>query len=46
MEEVFRKAVEVYEEKNIRFADAVMGFWGLEKGFSAVYTYDEKILRR
>lgn len=46
MEEVFRKAVAVYEEKNIKFADAVMGFWGLERGFSAVYTYDEKDFKK
>ncbi len=42
MGNVFRKAIKTYEEKNIKFADAVMGYWGLEKGFSVVYTYDEK----
>jgi predicted nucleic-acid-binding protein len=46
MEEVFRKAIEVYEEKDIKFADAVMGFWGLERGFSTVYTYDEKDFKK
>ncbi|OGW67060.1 MAG: hypothetical protein A3J72_09615, partial [Nitrospirae bacterium RIFCSPHIGHO2_02_FULL_40_19] len=42
MGDIFRKAIKVYEEKNVKFADAVMGYWGLEKGFSMVYTYDEK----
>ncbi len=46
MEEVFKNALRFYEEKNIKFADAVMGFWGLEKGFSTVYTYDEKDYKR
>ncbi|MBI4654377.1 MAG: PIN domain-containing protein [Nitrospirae bacterium] len=46
MEDVFRKSLEVYEGKNIKFADAVMGHWGLEKGFSTVYTYDEKDFKR
>lgn len=30
MDDVFRKALQVYEEKNVKFADAVMGCWGLE----------------
>src|SRR4030042_3643822 len=46
MGNVFRKAIKTYEEKNIKFADAVMGYWGLEKGFSVVYTYDEKDYKR
>lgn len=46
MEEVFKNALRFYEEKNIKFADSVMGFWGLEKGFSTVYTYDEKDYKR
>jgi predicted nucleic-acid-binding protein len=46
MGNVFRKAIKVYEEKNVKFADAVMGYWGLEKGFSTVYTYDEKDFKR
>ncbi|MEW5815668.1 MAG: PIN domain-containing protein [Spirochaetota bacterium] len=45
MEDVFRKALKVYEEKNVKFADAVIGYWGLEKGFSIVYTYDERDFR-
>ena len=46
MEDVFKKAIKSYEEKNIKFADAVMGYWGLERGFSTVYTYDEKDFKR
>lgn len=46
MEDVFRKALVTYEEKNIKFADAVMGYWGLERNYSVVYTYDEKDFKR
>ncbi len=42
MEDVFRKALRLYEEKNVKFADAVIGYWSLEKGISIVYTYDER----
>ena len=45
MEDVFRKALRLYEEKNVKFADAVIGYWGLEKGISIVYTYDERDFR-
>ncbi|PIU50852.1 hypothetical protein COS91_07505 [Candidatus Desantisbacteria bacterium CG07_land_8_20_14_0_80_39_15] len=45
-EEVFRKALTAYATKNIKFADAVMGYWGLEKGFTTVYTYDEKDFKK
>lgn len=44
--EVFRKALAVYEEKNVKFADAVMGAWGIARGLKTVYTYDEKDFRR
>jgi predicted nucleic-acid-binding protein len=43
---VFRKALAVYEEKNVKFADAVMGAWGIGRGLKTVYTYDEKDFRR
>lgn len=46
MEGMFRMAIKVYQEKNIKFADAVMGCWGKERGFSTVYTYDEKDFRK
>ena len=39
-EDVFRKALKTYEEKNIKFADAVMGYWGLENQMKIIYTYD------
>ncbi len=45
-EDIFRRAIEVYVSKNVKFADAVMSFWGLERGMSVVYTYDEKDFRR
>jgi predicted nucleic-acid-binding protein len=46
METVFRKAIDAYAEKNIKFADAVMAFWGIERGLTTVFTYDEKDFRR
>lgn len=46
LDDVFRKALVVYEEKNVKFADAVMGYWGLERKMSTVYTYDEKDFKR
>ena len=45
-EAVFRKALKTYDEKNIKFADGVMGYWGLDKGYTTVFTYDEKDFRR
>lgn len=44
--DVFLNALKVYEEKNVKFADAVMGFWGLNKGIATAYTYDEKDFKR
>jgi predicted nucleic-acid-binding protein len=46
MEGVFKNAIEVYASKNVKFADAVMGYWGLDKGISVIYTYDEKDFKR
>ena len=46
LETVFKKAIQTYTEKNIKFADAVMGYWGLEKGYATVFTYDEKDFKR
>ena len=43
---VFLNALKVYEEKNVKFADAVMGFWGLDKGITTAYTCDEKDFKR
>lgn len=41
LEHVFRQALLAYEKQGIKFADAVMRYWGLEEGLSTVYTYDE-----
>ncbi|HAK87638.1 MAG: hypothetical protein A2077_02835 [Nitrospirae bacterium GWC2_46_6] len=46
MEDVFRSAIEVYAEKNIKFADAVIAYWGMDKGLTAIYTYDERDFKR
>lgn len=46
MQDVFMKALKVYEEKNIKFADALMGRWGIDKGLATVYTYDVKDFKR
>jgi predicted nucleic-acid-binding protein len=46
LEQVFRQALVTYETQNIKFADAVMGYWGLNEGISTVYTYDEKDFKR
>ena len=43
---VFLNALKVYEEKNVKFADAVMAFWGMDKGITTAYTYDEKDFKR
>jgi len=43
---VFLNALKVYEEKNVKFADAVMAFWGIDKGITTTYTYDEKDFKR
>ncbi len=46
MEDIFRNAIKIYADKNIKFADAVMGCWGLSKRLSTVYTYDVKDFRK
>jgi predicted nucleic-acid-binding protein len=46
LERVFRQALISYETQKVKFADAVMGYWGLEEGISAVYTYDEVDFRK
>ena len=46
MEDVLRKALRDYDEKNIKFADTVIGHWGMDIGLSTVYTYDEKHFRK
>lgn len=46
MENVFKSAIAVYEEKNIKFADAVIAFWGMEKNINIFYTYDKRDFSR
>ena len=46
LEHVFREALITYETQKIKFADAVMGHWGLEEGLSVVYTYDKKDFKK
>ena len=46
LEHVFRAALVTYETKNIKFADAVMGHWGLEEGIETVYTYDVRDFKK
>lgn len=43
---VFLDALKVYEEKKVKFADAVMAYWGMEKGITTTYTYDEVDFKR
>jgi predicted nucleic-acid-binding protein len=46
MESTIRKALTAYDGKNIKFADALMAYWGLESGVATVYTYDDKHFKR
>jgi len=46
MGDIFRKTLRIYEESNVKFADALMGCWGLDKGFKMVFTFDEKHFKR
>ncbi|MGD0309130.1 MAG: PIN domain-containing protein [Acidobacteriota bacterium] len=46
MSGVFLQALKLYEEKNIKFADALMGCWGLSLGLDTAFTYDEKDFKR
>ena len=43
---VFLDALKVYEEKNVKFADAVMAYWAMDKGIATTYTYDEVDFKR
>lgn len=43
---VFLNALKVYEEKNVKFADAVMAYWGIDRGITTTYTYDENDFKR
>jgi predicted nucleic-acid-binding protein len=46
LDNIFRQAVSLYSEKNIKFGDALMSSWAIEKGISVVYAYDMKDFKR
>ena len=46
MENVFRKALEDYVERRVKFADAVIAAWGMERGIKTVYTFDERDFKK
>jgi predicted nucleic-acid-binding protein len=46
LEPVFRQAIITYETQKIKFADAVIGHWGLAEGLSTIYTYDENDFKK
>jgi predicted nucleic-acid-binding protein len=46
LESAFRKAIRAYAEKNVKFADAVMAYWGIEENLTTVFTFDEKHFKR
>ena len=46
LDNIFRQAVSLYSEKNIKFVDALMSSWAIEKGISVVYAYDMKDFKR
>lgn len=46
LDHIFRQALVSYETHNIKFADAVMSYWGLDEGISTVYTYDVKDFKK
>jgi len=46
LDRVFRQALVAYETQKIKFADAVMSYWGLQEGLSTVYTYDENDFKK
>jgi len=45
-QDVFIKAIKYYTERNVKFTDAVIACWGLEKGISKIFTCDERDFRR
>jgi predicted nucleic acid-binding protein len=46
MEDVFRNALVDYVERRVKFADAVIAAWGLERGIKTVYTFDERDFKK
>ncbi|MBF0635521.1 MAG: PIN domain-containing protein [Nitrospinae bacterium] len=46
MKDVLLLAVEIYERRNVKFADAVIAAWGRDREIGVIYTYDEKDFKR
>jgi len=44
--QVFLEALQDYEEKNVKFADALMARWALSEGLSGIVTFDRKHFQR
>lgn len=44
--QVFLEALRDYEEKNIKFADALMAYWALSENLSGIVTFDRKHFQR
>ncbi len=44
--DLLQRALELYEEKNIKFADAYIYSWGVDQGIQTIYTYDERDFKR
>lgn len=46
MEDVFRNALDDYVERRVKFADAVIAAWGMERGINTVFTFDERDFKK
>jgi predicted nucleic-acid-binding protein len=46
MADILLSSLRIYEESNIKFADALMGCWGLGRGLRTVFTFDDKHFKR
>ncbi len=44
--DLLQKALELYEEKNIKFADTFIYSWGVDQDIQTIYAYDEKDFKR
>ena len=44
--QVFLEALRDYEEKNVKFADALMAYWALSENLSGIVTFDRKHFQR
>lgn len=46
MIDVLFSALDIYERRNVKFADAVIAAWGRDREIGVIYTYDEKDFKR